>query len=271
VSYATCSTTNNANQRRSLFLQNPAQGQYYAGVNITDDGATASYNGLFLSLQKRLSRGVSALANYTWSHCIGDIFETTVGSSDTQNRPDDRRANRSNCATSDVRHVFNFSGVVQTPAFSNRALQIIARDWQISPIARIRSARFFTVTTGVDRALTALSNQTPDQVQANPYPEKRTIDNWINASAFALPALGTYGTLGRNNLKGPGIFQFDLALARTFPIREGKTLQLRGEAFNILNHANFNVPVSSLNSGAFGKIQSADDPRILQFALKFVF
>ena len=273
VNYATCSTTNNTNQRRLLYLQNPAQGQYYAGVNQTDDGGTASYNGLFLSVQKRLNHGISALANYTWSHCISDLFETTVGSSDTQNRPDNRRANRSNCATSDERHTFNFSGVVQTPSFSSSShvLRSIARNWQISPILRIRSARFFTVTTGVDRALTGLSNQTPDQIQANPYPDKQSVDTWINASAFASPTLGTYGSLGRNNLKGPGIFQFDAALSRTFALREGKTLQVRGEAFNVLNHANFNVPVSSLNSGAFGKVQAAGDPRIMQFALKLVF
>ena len=170
-------------------------------------------------------------------------------------------------------HTFNFSGVVQTPSFSSSShvLRLIARNWQISPILRIRSARFFTVTTGVDRALTGLSNQTPDQIQANPYPDKQSVDTWINASAFASPTLGTYGSLGRNNLKGPGIFQFDAALSRTFALREGKTLQVRGEAFNVLNHANFNVPVSSLNSGAFGKVQAAGDPRIMQFALKLVF
>jgi hypothetical protein len=123
----------------------------------------------------------------------------------------------------------------------------------------------------VDRALTGVGNQTPDQVEMNPYPEKQTIDNWINASAFRLPSFGSYGNLGRNSMKGPGIFQFDVALSRTFSIREGKTLQLRGEAFNVLNHANFDVPVSSLNSGSFGRIQTAGDPRIIQFALKFAF
>ena len=72
-------------------------------------------------------------------------------------------------------------------------------------------------------------------------------------------------------MKGPNVFQFDLALSRTFPIAEAKTLQLRAEAFNVLNHANFNNPVSTLNSGTFGQIQKAGDPRIMQFAFKVVF
>ena len=91
-----------------------------------------------------------------------------------------------------------------------------------------------------------------------------------------MPALGSYGNLGRNNLKGPGTFQFDTASSRTFQIGEKKTVQLRAEAFNILNHANFLPPVATggtatLNSGSFGQIQSALDPRIMQFALKYIF
>ena len=270
VNYPTCSTTGNTNQRRVLFLKNPDQGRYYARITQLDDGGTASYNGLFLSAQKRLSNRMSALANYTWSHCISDVFEPDLGTGATSTIPGNRRANRSNCATSDQRQVFNFSGVIQGPAFSSGFARVVASNWQISPIVKIRSARFFTVTSGVDRALTATPNQTPNQV-GNPYPSNQSVSNWISASAFSLPALGSYGNLGRNNLKGSGSVQVDMALSRTFRIAENRTLQLRAEAFNILNHANFNAPVSVLNSGAFGQIQSAADPRILQFALKFVF
>jgi hypothetical protein len=81
-------------------------------------------------------------------------------------------------------------------------------------------------------------------------------------------------------MKGPGVFQFDLAVTRTFVVREQKTIQFRAEAFNLANHLNPAVPVSTTNSGAFGLIQgdisgnsglTAGDPRIVQLAIKFFF
>ncbi|PYS35297.1 MAG: hypothetical protein DMG14_27330 [Acidobacteria bacterium] len=278
VSYATCSTTTNQNQRRVLYLQNPAQGQYYASIVALDDGGTADYNGLLLSLQKRLNRGVSVLANYTWSHCIGDYWEPSLSG---LNLAGNRRANRSNCQSGDQRHVFSLSAVLQTPRFSGKALRLIGNNWQLSPIMKIRSAQFFTVTTGVDNALSGQGNQVPNlEPGISPYATNKTVDHWLNPAAFSNPLPGTYGNLGRYNLKGPGVFQLDMALSRMFTVREGKTVQLRAEAFNFLNHPSFSTPVATLNSGSFGKIQSdisgtggltAGNPRILQFALKFVF
>jgi hypothetical protein len=272
VNYPVCSTTNNTNQRRVLNLINPAQGQYYAGVNMIDDGGTSTYNGLNLSVQKRLSRGFTMLANHTWSHCIGDSFETQLGIADAVSRPGNRRANRGNCTTSDVRHVFNLSMVMQSPKFSSHALQTIAGNWQLSPILKIKSGSFFTVTTGVDNALTGQANQTPNPVPGtNFYVANKTVDHWLDPAAFVSPAMGTYGSLGYNSIVGPGYVQFDMALSRTFSLAEKKSLQLRGEAFNLPNHENLNNPVATLNSGSFGKVQSGNPPRIIQLALKLVF
>lgn len=72
-------------------------------------------------------------------------------------------------------------------------------------------------------------------------------------------------------MKGPGIFTVDMALVRLFRIREKTTLQLRGEAFNLPNRANFNTPVATLNSGSFGQIQTTGAPRIVQIAMKLQF
>ena len=108
---------------------------------------------------------------------------------------------------------------------------------------------------------------------------EQTVDHWLNPAAFASPAPGKYGNAGRFNLKGPGVFQLDMALSRTFVIREGK-LQLRVEAFNLPNHLNPSTPVATLKSGSFGQILSdisgtsgltAGDSRVLQFALKWIF
>lgn len=116
----------------------------------------------------------------------------------------------------------------------------------------------------------------PDAV----YPSNQSVSHWINTSSFALPALVTYGNLGLNNIKGPGVFQFNMALSRTFSIAERKTIQVRAESFNLPNHLNPSVPTGSLSSSTFGQILSdisgnngldAGDPRIIQLAMKFVF
>ena len=114
------------------------------------------------------------------------------------------------------------------------------------------------------------------------------MERWGRAKTdWTLPALGTYGNLGQNNIKGPGVFQWNVALSRTFSIRERKTIQVRAEAFNLPNHLNPTVPgggsspgSNSLSSSTFGQILGdisgnngldSGDPRIIQFAMKFVF
>jgi hypothetical protein len=202
--------------------------------------------------------------------------------------PGNRRADRSNCdaggaQSTDLRHSFNLSVVAQTPKFATPMLRKIASDWQFSPILKVRSGYYFTVNLGQDIALNGegSGNQRPHLIAGvNPYAEDKTADHWLNPAAFTRPAPGTLGTLGRNALVGPGMFQLDLAVSRTFPLGEAKSIQLRGEAFNLPNHLNLSNPVASLNSGVFGKIQSDisgtsglsnGDPRIMQFALKYVF
>ena len=158
---------------------------------------------------------------------------------------------------------------------------MLASNWQIAPILQIKSAQFFTISPGTDRALTTAPAQTGNLVTPGQvYPSNQNLSHWINTAAFALPALGTYGNLGQNNIKGPGVFQFNMALSRTFAIRERKTIQVRAESFNLPNHLNPSVPTGSLSSSTFGQILSdisgnngldAGDPRIIQLAMKFVF
>ena len=97
---------------------------------------------------------------------------------------------------------------------------------------------------------------------------------WLNPSAFDInipTAQVRYGNLGYNALRGPSGFTFDFALHKTFFIREKQRLTFRAEAFNILNHAVFNLPVNSVASPTFGQIVSASDGRNVQFGLKYMF
>jgi hypothetical protein len=94
---------------------------------------------------------------------------------------------------------------------------------------------------------------------------------FLNRAAFTSPTTGTYSTLAPFTILNRSNLQNDFALTRTFKIAATQSVQFRWEVFNLLNHVNFNAPVTSLNSASFGQIQSAGDPRIMQFALKFTY
>lgn len=286
-----CNSTGNANQRRPLYLANPALGQFYSNVGIADDGGTASYEGVYFSLQKRLSHGVTVLGNYTWSHCISDPWNQNPTAAGVA-PPNARRQWRSNCVGSDLRQLFSVNAVATTPQFSSRALRIVASDWQIAPILTVKSAQFFSILAGPDRALTGVPGQPAQLLSTDVYAAHQTVDQWLNPAAFGQPALGTYGNLGLNNLKGPGVFQLNMSLSRNFKVAEHKTVQLRGEAFNLSNHLNpFTPGITPINGTLFGGQQAQNAPnlgqitsdisgnngllpgdyRVIQFALKFMF
>jgi hypothetical protein len=267
--YGPGATTGNTNQRRVLYRLNQAQGQYYSTIGQLDDGGNGKYNALLLSAQRRLSRNFSVLSNWTWSHCISDP-ETTELTGPTYNDPTNRALDRSNCS-SDRRHIVNFSAVLKTPQFSQRMLQRIAGGWQLSTIVRRQTGNFGTVTTGVDNALSGIGGQRPLQVLPDVLQSNATVDHYLNRNAFASPAAGTLSPMAPLLIPNPGILQLDMSLQRVFRIREGQTLQFRGEAFNLPNHLNANAPTLGLNSTTFGTITSAGDPRIMQFALKYLF
>ena len=269
---ATCSTTGNVNNRRKLNLQNPAQGQYFGTISQLDDGGTGGYNGFVISVQRRQAKGVTVQANYTLSHCISDLANPELAvAGQNYTIPDNRGYDRGNCPTSDRRHVFNVSTVYQTPAFTSNAMRMLASGWQVSGIVRLRSGPFLSVTSGLDQALTGQGNQRAVPLLDNPYDPDKTIDHYLNPKAFTQPALGSYSPLGANTILGPGLIQIDMGLTRSFQVRERQSVQFRAEAFNLPNHVNPSTPITAINNANFGKILAAGDPRLLQFALKYVF
>jgi len=289
-SYSTCSTTANQNQRRVLYQQNPLQGQYYGGIGQVLDSGTQSYQGLYLVVQKALSHSVTFNANYTWSHCIGDVYEQQPGLGGGATPPYNRRAYRGNCTGIDQRHQFVLNLVATSPKFNRAWPRRLFSDWQIAPILQIHSGQWLTVTSGTDRALTTVAGQTVNQVLPNAYAANKgsangnATLNWLNPDAFAIPALGTYGTAAYGIVQGPGMIQLNMALARTFRVYEKATFQIRAEAFNLPNLLNPANPTVARNSALYGVINSdqsgniggslqvnAGDYRIVQLAAKFVF
>jgi hypothetical protein len=129
------------------------------------------------------------------------------------------------------------------------------------------------VTTGRDISLNGqrFQQQRVNQVSDEVYGDK-TLANYLNRAAFALPALGTFGTHVRNSVRGPGRWGVDLALSRLIRLADRHEVEVRLEAFNLLNTFNWGNPNTNFSSGNFGRITSmAGDPRIMQFGLKYGF
>jgi len=286
--YGPGATTSNTNQRRILYLANPALGASYASIDTMDDGAVAHYQGMMLSLQHRFAHNFTFLTNYTDSYCISDYDFGAALAGSTNSQLFNRTADRGPCIF-DTRHNFNAQLVATTSikggnAWVNRLLS----NWQFAPLVHASSGQPLNITVGKDNSLTGLGNDRPVQVAADAYVSNRSCSGtpcvqWINPASFQPNALGTYGTVGRNALRGPATVNFDAAVSRLFRFTERYSLQARVDAFNVFNHTNFVGAISpagqpsfstmstSESSSTFGQVQAAFDPRILQFSLKLYF
>jgi hypothetical protein len=277
---APCSTATTASysarRRLSLDPSIPAAvSAAFGPVNRVDSGGTASYNGLVLSVQRRPVKGVSISGNYTWSHCISDLFQEVANPQNADEGWVDwtnRSYDRGNCTNGaeDRRHIFNLSGTAASPQFANRTLRVLASGWQVAPILRILSGAALTVEDNTDPAQIFMLHQHPNLVTASPYGDK-SINNYLNPKAFVTPSRGTLGNLSRGAIQGPGTWQFDVALSKNFRFKEAQRLEFRVEAFNLTNSFRMENPTTNITSSTFGQVTTARDPRIMQFALKYFF
>jgi hypothetical protein len=289
-----CSSTAAANYqaRRLLTLQAPATGIYYASIDEMDDGAVARYQGLLLSVQHHFAHHYTFLANYTDSYCLSDYDFGAALAGSTNSQIFNRHADWGPCI-SDTRQNFNASMVATSSLKSDsKVITALLTNWELAPLFQARSGQPISVTTGTDNSRTDLGNDRPVQVLPDYRATSPTCSSsaicvqWINPTAFSPNPIGAYGNVGRNALRGPGYFGFDVGLSRYFQINERFKLQFRAEAFNILNHTNFvgafapsgqpagasyGTVKTALNGSTFGQITGAYDPRILQFATKLFF
>jgi len=281
VSYPVCSTAANVLQRRRLNLMNPQASLGY--LTQYDDGGTQGYNGMVLDMRWRRGDNINLNANYTWSHCIGlpgttllNPGENYIHQAYQNNGPINRNLDVGNC-TSDRRHLFNFTMVAKTPKFASTALRMVASGWSFSTVYQQRTGSPLNIVIGSDVALNGFQGnsgtQRPDLILGNPYGDRSSLTNYLNKVAFATPAPGTFGNLGRNGIFGPGYWDWSESVSRQFQLREGQRLEVRAEAFNVTNSLRRGNPgTTSSNANTFGVINSSTGgPRILQFALKYVF
>ena len=282
----TCTSSRNTQNRRVLNLLDSTGtlgGSTYGNLAVWDDGGTRSYNGMLLSVNKRMSDNFSLTGNYTWSHCIGTPVVTLIqgrAGSVGFNDPNDRSYDRGNCGSQDRRHLLNGTLVLRAPQFSNPTAQAVFGNWSASGILRARSGGHLSPTMSPDIAGTGSNtrSQRPDIVSSNVYGSQCKDDLrssnptclWLNPAAFSNPTLGTLGNAGAGVLVGPGSWTIDAGLRRTFDIGDTQEFEIRAEATNVLNHTNLNNPRNRLGR-TFGRITSAGAPRVIQFGIKYGF
>jgi len=278
--YNNCKKALNSN--RVLSTINPTWGPYFATIGSVDDGGTASYNGLVLREQHRLSAGFSLTANYTWSHCISDP-PTGELTGPTLIHLADRRLDRGNCAQ-DVPSVFNSSLIANSPWRLQGLAGKLANDWSLSAILTLNSGGYSTPGNGSrfnDPTITGLGSRA-DSVAGQSVLEpsitpvagsSQAYLQYLNPAAFTAPALGpgSFGTAGAYTIPNPGMVNLDTSIFRTIAVTERRSVQLRWDMFNVMNHPNWNPPSTDFGGSNVGVISGDAGPRIMQFAVKYVF
>jgi hypothetical protein len=227
---------------------------FAGGIEVTRNLAISDYHALQIQFRRRLSHGLQASGSYTWGHSTdNDSFESESF------RPVATLAPNQDHGPSsfDVRHQLSAAVTydLRNP-FADRRLRPFFRGWAIDGTLRVNSAPPVNVYS-----LLSVNGMTrPNVVAGIPfYIDDRTAPGgWrINSAAFAFPAPGQQGNLGRNALRGFPLSQTDMAIVRAFRVTERVKLQFRVESFNVFNHPNFAQPVSRLrNPAQFGRSTS---------------
>lgn len=278
----------------------PAYGNITGGF-ISSIG-NSNYHALQVRVERRMTRGLSFVSSYTWSKAMDGNAGISTGSDSSDFFAQDARNLRTERAVSDydVTHRWVLSYVYDLPfgsgrrfSTSNRFTNAIVAGWQLTSILTLQTGRPFTVDTGKDISNTGGGSDRPNLIDdwhiANPGPSRwfNTCTRLANGTlancapgdspAWGIPAANTFGTAGRNIVRGDGLKNFDLGLHRSFKITERQGVQFRAEVFNLANHPNFFSPNANVLGTSFGTITRAafqsqtGAQRQIQFALKYVF
>jgi hypothetical protein len=248
-------------------------------VSWRGNDSNSTYHALGLGLRREFQKGLLIQADYQWSHSINDDG-IGGGESDTPQNVFCRACEKAS-SDFDVRQTLHVSTVYALP-FPGRSM---FRGWQVSGLWAARTG--LPVNVLLNRPNSVL----PDQYSVSERPDLvpdvslippagQTPNQWINPAAFATPAPGTYGNAGRNLVRAPGLWQVDAALSRTVALRERLSLQMRIEAFNAFNRAQYGAPNANLSSPlSFGAITTpvnagatgSGTPRQFQLAVRLTF
>ncbi len=250
----------------------------FSSININQSVSNSNYNGMWVSVNRRLAKGLTFSSSYTFSKSIDN---NSVGSSNPEAQDfRNRRAERA-LSDFDARRRLVLSGVYLLPFKSQGGLlSRLAEGWSIAPIINLQAGNPFSpiIPLLADGSGSLLAFDRPDLDPGKsiglPNP---TTDLFFNKAAFVRHPRG-FGNAGRNILHGPGFTNIDFSIAKNTRIRENYSLQFRAEAFNIINHPNFAQPNRTVTSADFGRITATrttrgdlGSSRQIQLGIKFIF
>ena len=240
----------------------------FGDITFIESRARSSYDAMQLRFEQRLDRGLAMLAAYTLGRSEDDASAFFPSGGDP-NFPQDSNNLAAEWARSnfDVRHRLSVS-----------LSQDLPWQMQVSGIVTLQSGRPFTVallpeTDNSNTGRTVLgfgANDRPN-VSGDSSLSDPSATRWFNTTAFTLPPFGSFGNAGRNILDGPGYANVNLAVIKHVGVGGGIRLQLRAEAFNVFNRANFGLPDNYFGSPTFGQVLSADAPRRVQLGARLLF
>jgi hypothetical protein len=246
---------------------------FQSAILYSSDGGWAQFHGMTVRVDKRYSDGLFFLGSYQLSKST-DNGSGEIEANDTAYAWD-LDADRG-YARYDQRHRVSASFGYELPFgpgkpwLSNGGVAAYALGgWQVQGILRLASGFPFSVTSTNVCQCGSFIPQRVNVVTAGSLGEldDPTVDHWFDPKAYAVPALGTQGTAGRNTVRGPGTQQINLSLSKRFPINRAR-LEFRAEIFNLLNHNNFGNPDANISNATAGVITTADDGRAAQFGLR---
>jgi hypothetical protein len=289
----------NLNQRAVITNANGSQSAgarpypAFGDIQWMENRVLSNFNSLQARLEKRFSRGLSALLSYTWGKALTeapDHISTSGGGAgvDTGTFREPQNGNNLKAerglAEFDIKHRFVASYIYELPFGHGRrwgsrwakGVDMVLGGWQVTGIHSLQSGLGLTATLGGSSVLNiGGERRARPNVVGNPIlpDSERTLSRWFNTSAFAAfsPAPQAFGNAGVGIMRGPNYINFDFTMAKDFPIKESMRVQFRTELFNAFNRANFGPPNIMRDSSGFGQILSASNARIIQFGAKFYF
>jgi hypothetical protein len=247
-------------------------------INLLENTAQSWYDAGYVNVRRRYARGLTFLANYTWSKNLSDapdfrspMFESSI----PQNNNDLAGEKGPGC---DVRHRFALSAVYDVPGMGREGLLgKVTRNWKLSTLYQIQSGFPFTISVFGDTANAGtVLGENPIRANLTGQPifpsGTKTASAWFNTAAFAAPPAFTFGNAGRNSVFGSGMQTLDFAVVRDFVVTEATRFQFRAEFFNALNHTNLGTPDRFVNTPQFGTITEAATPgREIQLSARLSF
>ena len=247
-------------------------------INLLENTAQSWYDAGYVNVRRRLSRGFTFLANYTWAKDLTDApdFRSPMFESSIPQNNNDLAAEKGPAC--DIRHRFALSAVYNIPGLHQDGWSgKLTKNWRMSTLYQVQSGFPFTISVFGDTANSGTvlgENPIRANVTGQPiFPSgTRNSSAWFNTAAFAAPPAFTFGNAGRNSVYGPGMQSLDFAVSRDFTITEAAKFQFRAEFFNALNHTNLGTPDRFVNTPQFGTITEATTPgREIQLSARISF